>query len=569
MDAGMDAADSGGGESCDARWAIVGTHQMDCYDALSSMTCPAPGEAFYGQDAQHATNEPSYRISDDGSTVSDLRTGLEWQRSPETTGDGTIDASDKLTWAEAQARPAALNAARFGGYDDWRLPSIQELYSLMDFRGTDPSGFTGSDTSSLQPFLDSTVFEFAYGDTSAGERIIDSQYASDALYVTTTEHDASGMLFGVNFADGRIKGYGLSMGGRDKTFFVMCVRGQQGYGVGAFEDRGDGTVSDRNSGLMWAQADSGEGMDWTSGLAWVEARNAEDYLGYSDWRMPSIKELHALLDYTRSPDSSASPAIDSVFDATSITNEVGESDYGFYWSGTTHLASDGSGRSGAYVSFGRAMGYMDGVWLDVHGAGAQRSDPKEGDPAEFATGRGPQGDAIRILNYVRLVRDDCSARPATPVAAFTWSSFSPVPGADVQFADVSAGDPTSWAWDFGDGATSDAQDPSHVFASEGRYTVTLRASNADGSTTKARTVSVRATTSSGGGGTGDLPTSCSVQADCEVAGACLADATMGCSCAPTPSGYACVPRCSTDADCPTLPGVTLACDPANICIPTM
>jgi hypothetical protein len=55
------------------------------------------------------------------------------------------------------------------------------------------------------------------------------------------------------------------------------------------------------------------------------------------------------------------------------------------------------------VAFGRAMGYM-GSWIDVHGAGAQRSDPKSGNPASYPTGHGPQGDAIRIYNYVRLVR---------------------------------------------------------------------------------------------------------------------------------------------------------------------
>ena len=43
-------------------------------------------------------------------------------------------------------------------------------------------------------------------------------------------------------------------------------------------------------------------------------------------------------------------------------------------------------------------------YVDVHGAGAQRSDPKAGDPAMFPHGRGPQGDVIRIYNYVRLVR---------------------------------------------------------------------------------------------------------------------------------------------------------------------
>lgn len=42
--------------------------------------------------------------------------------------------------------------------------------------------------------------------------------------------------------------------------------------------------------------------------------------------------------------------------------------------------------------------------VDVHGAGAQRSDPKSGNPAAFPHGRGPQNDVIRINDFVRLVR---------------------------------------------------------------------------------------------------------------------------------------------------------------------
>ena len=58
---------------------------------------------------------------------------------------------------------------------------------------------------------------------------------------------------------------------------------------------------------------------------------------------------------------------------------------------------------------------MNGNWLDVHGAGAQRSDPKVGDPADYPTGHGPQGDAIRIYNMVRLVRSvDSLAGPTEP-----------------------------------------------------------------------------------------------------------------------------------------------------------
>ncbi len=42
--------------------------------------------------------------------------------------------------------------------------------------------------------------------------------------------------------------------------------------------------------------------------------------------------------------------------------------------------------------------------MNAHGAGAVRSDPKSGDPSRWPNGRGPQGDQIRIYNYVRCVR---------------------------------------------------------------------------------------------------------------------------------------------------------------------
>jgi hypothetical protein len=173
-----------------------------------------------------------------------------------------------------------------------------------------------------------------------------------------------------------------------------------------FMDNGDGTITDSATGLMWARDNSGEGLDWEDALAWVEAKNADTYLGYGDWRLPNAKELQSIVDYTRSPGTIGSAAIDPLFNATSITNEAGQVDYPFYWSGTTHANwSADAGNFGAYVAFGRAMGFMNDVWVDVHGAGAQRSDPKMGDPDDCPLGHGPQGDAIRIYNYVRPVRD--------------------------------------------------------------------------------------------------------------------------------------------------------------------
>ncbi len=387
---------------------VPGTGQTKCYDNAKEISCPEPGQAFYGQDAQHPANPPRFTVSADGLTVHDDNTGLTWQRSPDTDGEGSLTRSDKLTCAQAQSRPAVVNAASFGGYDDWRLPTIKELYSLIDYRGTDPGGSLDAGTSGLTPFIDTKYFRFAYGQESQGERIIDSQYASSTLYVNKTWQGWD-KLFGVNFADGRIKGYDLFMPGRmEKTFFVQCVRGDS-YGVNSFTDNADGTITDSATGLMWSQADSGTAMNWQDAMAWVQTKNAENYLGHGDWRMPNAKELHSIVDYSRSPDSTNSAAIDPVFKCTSIVNEGGQADYGFYWTSTTHALSatrpgPGAGSAAVYLAFGRALGFMGGEWQDIHGAGAQRSDPKSGDPSDFPKGRGPQGDAIRILNFVWLVR---------------------------------------------------------------------------------------------------------------------------------------------------------------------
>ncbi len=385
-------------------YTIVDTGQSGTYDNITDVPSPDAGAAFYGQDAQHEGNAADYTDNGDG-TVSDNVTGLMWTQTPDLDGDGDIDAADKLSYDEAAASAANVTT---GGYDDWRLPTIKELYSLIDFDGVDPSGYEGSDTSGLSPFIDTDFFHFGYGDTDAGERIIDAQMASSTLYVDTTMQGAQTM-FGVNFADGRIKGYGtgaLPGQNQDKGFYVFYVRGNTDYGLNDFSDNGDGTVTDAATELMWAEEDSGEGMDWEAALAWAETANADEYLGYSDWRLPNAKELQSIVDYSRAPGATDSAAIDPVFGTTEIVNEAGEADYPWYWSSTTHVswASDRTGTSAVYICFGTATGYMND-WIDVHGAGSQRSDPKTGDASAFPEGRGPQGDGIRIENFVRLVRD--------------------------------------------------------------------------------------------------------------------------------------------------------------------
>jgi hypothetical protein len=219
--------------------------------------------------------------------------------------------------------------------------------------------------------------------------------------------------FGVNFADGRIKGYPTEPIGPPGSEFTMTsyvrhVRGNPDYGVNAYVDSGGGTVTDVATGLVWQQGDSGAAMNWEEALARCDELTVANC---DDWRLPNVKELQSVLDYTRSPDTTGSAAIDSIFSTSSIVDEGGGTNYPFYWSGTTHVNwTEQPGRWGAYVCFGEALGWMqpppggDYVLMDVHGAGSQRSDPKSGDPADYPYGHGPQGDVVRIDNHVRCVR---------------------------------------------------------------------------------------------------------------------------------------------------------------------
>jgi hypothetical protein len=155
----------------------------------------------------------------------------------------------------------------------------------------------------------------------------------------------------------------------------------------------------------------------------VQKLNADRYLAHSDWRLPNIKELQSIVDYSRSPSSTGSAAINPIFSISTIQGEAGVADYPFFWSGTTHQDSFNNGNYAMYVCFGSGLGCMGGEWVDIHGAGSQRSDPKTGSASRYPQGHGPQGDAIRILNYVRPVRGGTAVLtiPTVPVLS------SPIP----------------------------------------------------------------------------------------------------------------------------------------------
>jgi hypothetical protein len=199
-------------------------------------------------------NPASYSASSE--TVTDNRTGLVWERG---------SSPDQLTLGEASAYCSQLGA---GGVTDWRLPSILELVTLLDF------------TRTAGPMIDTATFP----DTAAFN-----------YWSSTPVEGAAGDLWQVGFDYGYVSTFASNF-----TIRVRCVRasGSRCYPSGArFQIEGD-TVYDAATGLTWQQAVSSR----------VTFANAAAQCA-NPFRLPSYKELATLVDFSR---AAPGPMIDTV-----------------------------------------------------------------------------------------------------------------------------------------------------------------------------------------------------------------------------------------------------------------
>ncbi len=92
-----------------------------------------------------------------------------------------------------------------------------------------------------------------------------------------------------------------------------------------FTDNGDGTITDNKTGLMWMKETAENQMTWKKALSYCAKL---EYAGYDDWRLPNIKELRSIADY-----STYNPAID--------TNFFPDTKLSYYWSSTTSSLNTG------------------------------------------------------------------------------------------------------------------------------------------------------------------------------------------------------------------------------------
>ncbi len=116
----MDVALSG----CTPKGAVLETGQTSCYDAHAIPTTVV-NCAGTGQDGEFAKGSArSYTEDVNGLTITDNRTGLQWEKQP--------NCADNYSWYETFGKIAVLNTNNFAGHNDWRLPNVNELQTLVD-----------------------------------------------------------------------------------------------------------------------------------------------------------------------------------------------------------------------------------------------------------------------------------------------------------------------------------------------------------------------------------------------------------------------------------------------------
>lgn len=235
------------------------TGQTKCFDNANEMLCPDPENDFYGQDAQYATLGKclprSYVVS--GTTpeeiVTDNNSGLTWQR---------VSSTNTYTWKGSITYCENLD---YGGYNDWRLPAINELATLLDYDRSDPA------------MIDIAAFP----DTQA------NYYWSTSRYIPSSTMYA----WSVHFK------YGTVSFIRNETAYpARCVR-NAALSFGTFTEKtvlGDVIVTDTITGLQWTTY--ALSFYWQDALNYCEKLS---YGGHDDWRLPNIGELRSLANWNK------------------------------------------------------------------------------------------------------------------------------------------------------------------------------------------------------------------------------------------------------------------------------
>jgi len=280
------------------------TGQSACYDAVGNpIACV--GTAQDGEIKAGAVwPNPKYRVNND-QTLTDMMNGLQW---PREAGSPTIGpcSGGSLSWQAGLDYVACLNQQNYLGYDDWRIPNINELKSLLNAQQYDASVWMfmmGARNPVSWTYWSSTTYAFNTGQAWAVDFTGNNSGPVDKATGNTN------LIWPVRDGQCDISGNKSCVAATGQsTSYATGDDGDFRYGVAwpapRFTNPGGSVpvtasvVVDQLTGLMWqTHASIGQGLNWQGALDYIAGLNTTSYLGYSDWRLPNRSELASLVDY--------------------------------------------------------------------------------------------------------------------------------------------------------------------------------------------------------------------------------------------------------------------------------
>ncbi|MCA9733606.1 DUF1566 domain-containing protein, partial [candidate division KSB1 bacterium] len=218
---------------------------------------------------------------ENGNIVYDEFTELYWD----------LTSSEKMEFMQAQEYIANLNAKMHGGYSDWRMPSLEELMSLME-PGIphinpvfgEPNSKWSRDRSSF-----SSVWTVAF--------VEGKSYNISDIIIDKDQ------LMAVRGKPAILSESQLGKILKESDFFCKNTEWNASYanpnGAGvnnAYELSQDGkTIFDRTTGFYWTQTLSNS-MNYEEALQYIQDLNTDKFGQFNNWRLPSLKEIMTIIE---------------------------------------------------------------------------------------------------------------------------------------------------------------------------------------------------------------------------------------------------------------------------------
>jgi len=296
---------------------VIQTGQTSCWNEVGALSdCNSTGQ---DGDLQHGVVWPAVRFHDNGNgTMTDDLTGLIWLKN--------ADCFGVMEWGPAVSTPRSMASGQCGLNDgsvagQWRLPSKNELESLINLQQYDQAGWL-----KLQGF--SNVQNNIYWSSTTNATNVNTAWFLNMFDTAFTNFAFKTYYYGshsyyvwpvrspTQLEASRVTVLAPVPATGQSQIFAYGDDGHLRPGVSwpeqRFTDNNDQTMTDTLTGLVWSKdspyapgpESCGFTGNWQRTLEYVQCLNNNAWLGYTDWRIPNLKELLSLVNLGETPPSS-------------------------------------------------------------------------------------------------------------------------------------------------------------------------------------------------------------------------------------------------------------------------